>query len=109
MAKPQVLVDGLAFPEGPRWRGERLWFSDFAYRTLYRIGLDGTHEVVAELDDTPSGLGFLPDGTAVVVSMHNRQLLRIADGRGELYADLAQLAGDFLNDMVIDGDGNAYV
>jgi sugar lactone lactonase YvrE len=109
MAKPQLLVDGLAFPEGPRWQGERLWFSDFAHRTLYRIGLDGTQEVVAELDDTPSGLGFLPDGTAVVVSMQNRQLLRIADGRGELYADLAEFAGDFLNDMVIDGDGNAYV
>ncbi len=105
----QTLVDGLGFPEGPRWHGERLWFSDFTHQTLYRIDLDGRLEVVVQLGDTPSGLGFLPDGSAVVVSMHNRQLLRIADGATELYADLGLLGGDFLNDMVVDGAGNAYV
>jgi sugar lactone lactonase YvrE len=107
--QPIVLVDGLGFPEGPRWEGEHLWFSDFAQRTLYRMDLEGKREVVVQLDDSPSGLGFLRDGTAVVVSMHKRQLLRIADGRTQLYADLGHVGGDFLNDMVIDGDDNAYV
>ena len=107
--EPRVLVDGLGFPEGPRWHAGRLWFSDFSHQTLYRADLDGNREVVVHLGDSPSGLGFLRDGTAVVVSMHNRQLLRVADGATELYADLRAFAGDFLNDMVIDGDGNAYV
>jgi sugar lactone lactonase YvrE len=107
--QPEVLLDGLGFPEGPRWHDERLWFSDFSRRTLYRVGLDGQPAVVVQLDDTPSGLGFLPDGTAILVAMHTRRLLRITDGGTEVYADLGRVGGDFLNDMVVDGEGNAYV
>jgi sugar lactone lactonase YvrE len=109
MTSPELLIEGLGFPEGPRWHQERLWFSDFSRRTLYRAKLTGAREVVVQLEDTPSGLGFLPDGSAIVVSMHDRRLLRITDAGTELYADLHDLNGDFLNDMVVDGDGNAYV
>jgi sugar lactone lactonase YvrE len=106
---PEVLVEGLGFPEGPRWHGGHLWFSDFTRRTLYRVDLEGRTEVVLQLDDTPSGLGFLPDGSAIVVSMQNRRLLRVVDGGIGVHADLTHLGGDFLNDMVVDGEGNAYV
>jgi sugar lactone lactonase YvrE len=104
-----VFLDGLGYPEGPRWFAGALWFSDFTDRTLYRVDLDGNRDVVVRLDDTPSGLGFLPDGTAVVVSMQQQRLLRLVDGVTELYADLHHAGGDFLNDMVVDRDGNAYV
>jgi sugar lactone lactonase YvrE len=114
-SEPKVLLKGLGFPEGPRWHDDRLWFSDFTHRTLYRLDLDGQKEEVVQLEDTPSGLGFLPDGTPVVVSMHERRLLRLADGASgasevsEVYADLTGLGGDFLNDMVVDSEGRAYV
>ena len=106
---PTVLLEGLAFPEGPRWRDGRLWFSEFVQRTVSTVTLAGTTEIVLRLEDSPSGLGFLPDGTPIVVSMHQRQLLRIVDGHAELHADLGDVPGDFLNDMVVDGSGNAYV
>jgi sugar lactone lactonase YvrE len=106
---PEVLVTGLAFPEGPRWNEDRLWFSDFVHRTVNQVGLDGEVTIVAQMSDTPSGLGFLPDGDAIVVSLGARQLLRISHGATEVYADLKSFGSDFLNDMVVDGDGNAYV
>jgi sugar lactone lactonase YvrE len=109
MAGTQLLVGDLGFPEGPRWHGGRLWFSDFAYRTVRTVGLAGDVETVAELDDIPSGIGFHPDGTPLVVSLGLKRLLRLGGDRPQLFADLASVAGDFLNDMVVDGDGNAYV
>ena len=109
MDEPWVLIEGLGFPEGPRWHDDQLWFSDFAHRTVNKVGLDGSHEVVVQLNDMPSGLGFLPDGSAIVVSMNAEQLLRIVDDATEVYAELAGMKGDFLNDMVIDADGNAYI
>jgi sugar lactone lactonase YvrE len=41
--------------------------------------------------------------------MQTRRLLRVTDGATTVHADLGRVGGDFLNDMVIDGDGNAYV
>jgi sugar lactone lactonase YvrE len=109
MAAPELLIEGLAYPEGPRWHDGQFWFSDFQHRTVYRVDASGGKEPVAELQDAPSGLGFLPDGTPIVVSMQARQLLRIAGDGLEPYADLTGFRGDFLNDMVVDGEGNAYV
>jgi sugar lactone lactonase YvrE len=65
--------------------------------------------VVATFDDRPSGLGFLPDGTLVVVAMTQRRLLRVCGTKVEPYADLRDFGGDFANDMVVDAEGRAYV
>ena len=69
---PRLLVDGLVFGEGPRWRGDRLWLSDMHAHRVLRIDPSGgtaPHVVVEDLGDKTSGLGFMPDGTLLVVSM----------------------------------------
>jgi len=106
---PKLLLDRLAFPEGPRWHDSWLWFSDVTNKQVVRVNVDGRHEVVATFDDRPSGLGFLPDGSLLVVAMTQRRLLRVAEGKVEPYADLRDFGGDFANDMVVDADGRAYV
>jgi sugar lactone lactonase YvrE len=60
-------------------------------------------------DDEPSGLGWLPNGDLLVVSMRKRQLLRF-DGKAlTVHADLSALASHRCNDMVVDPLGRAYV
>jgi sugar lactone lactonase YvrE len=106
---PRIVGGGLVFPEAPRWHDHRLWLSDIHAHRVMRLEADNSWSVVAELGDRPSGLGFLPDGTLLVVSLLDRRLLRLVDGRPEQHADLSPLAGDFINDMVVDGEGRAYV
>ena len=105
----RILLDGLTFPEAPRWRDGKLWFSDFYSHRVMRLGLDGQAAIVVEVPQRPSGLGWTPDGTLLVVSMHDRLLMRHARGRLELVADLSTLATGPCNDMVVDSAGRAYV
>jgi sugar lactone lactonase YvrE len=104
-----VLLDGLVFPEGLRWHNGKLWFSDMWGGRVMTVDLAGRTEIIAQFDDEPSGLGFLPDGTPIVVLMHRRQVVRLVAGRAEIHADLSLLSDGFANDMVVDDDGVAYV
>jgi sugar lactone lactonase YvrE len=104
-----VVVDGLTFAEGPRWREGKLWFSDFYTERVLTVDLAGRVETVAEVPQRPSGLGFAPDGTLLVVSMLDRRLLRWDGQRLRAVADLSSLATGPCNDMVVDGVGRAYV
>jgi sugar lactone lactonase YvrE len=104
-----VLVDGLRFPEGPRWHDGKLWFSDQHDRRVLAVDPDGALEMIVEVPNCPSGLGWLPDGRLLIVSMHDRLLLRLdPDGLTEV-ADLSELATWHCNDMVVDSVGRAYV
>jgi sugar lactone lactonase YvrE len=106
----EVLVDGLAFAEGPRWHDGRLWYSDMHRRVVEAVGLDGRVETMVEVPDDPSGLGWLPDGRLLVVAMRDRRLLRLEpDGSLVTHADLSGLASFHCNDMVVDAHGRAYV
>jgi sugar lactone lactonase YvrE len=109
-ASPTVLRSGLMFPEGPRWYDDRLWVSDMHAHRVLTVDLSGTETHIADFDDKPSGIGFLHDGTPIVVSMRKR-LLRSIDKDGNLstYADLNTLPGHALNDMIVDGRERAYV
>ena len=110
MSEPKLLLDGFAFGEGLRWHDGRLWFSDFFMHRVCTVDLDGTLEVVLELDDQPSGLGWLPDGRLLVVAMLARSVLRLeADGTLVTHADLSGVATSHGNDMVVAADGTAYV
>lgn len=106
----EVLLEGLSFGEGPRWRGDRLWFSDFYRHGVFTMTPDGTEEQILEVPTQPSGLGWMPDGSLLIVSMLDRKLLRRAvDGTVTEHADLSSVAAWHCNDMVVAADGTAYV
>ena len=105
----RVLIDGLCFPEGPRWHDGRLWFSDMHDLTVKAVSLDGDVEDIVQVPNQPSGLGWLPDGRLLVVSMTDRRLLRLDPGGLAEYANLWTLCTFHCNDMVVDRSGRAYV
>lgn len=105
----QPFIGGLAFPEALRWRDGALWFSDFYFRRVQRATPDGTVQTVVELDDQPSGLGWLPDGRLLVVGMKKRQLLRLDAGGLHVVAELSAYAAGDCNDMLVDPQGRAYI
>jgi sugar lactone lactonase YvrE len=106
----RVLAEGIYFGEGPRWRDGRLWFSDFQAHAVKSVSLAGDLRTEFEIDDQPSGLGWMPDGSLLVVSMTKRQVLRrTPDGKIRLHADLGGIATWHCNDMVVDAQGRAYV
>jgi sugar lactone lactonase YvrE len=109
MMRATVLAGGLYFGEGPRWHGGRLWFSDFFDHAVKSMDASGAVRTELVIDDHPSGLGWLPDGRMLVVSMHRRQLLRVDPDGVQVHADLASVATFHTNDMVVDGHGRAYV
>jgi len=73
------------------------------------VGLDGRVERILDVPTQPSGLGWLPDGRLLVVSMTDRKLLRVDPGGLAVRADLSGIATFHCNDMVVDGQGRAYV
>lgn len=103
------ILDGLAFGEGPRWRRDRLWFSDFYRHEVVTVTPTGERETVFEVPQQPSGLGWLPNGDLLVVSMLDRRVLRWDGSDLSLHADLSALASKPCNDMVVDEAGRAYV
>lgn len=105
----EVLLDGLCFGEGPRWHDGALWLSDMHAHQVLRVWPDGTSAVICDVPNQPSGLGWLPDGDLLVVSMTDRRLLRWDGAQMHLHADLFDLASWHCNDMVVDGAGRAYV
>lgn len=106
----RTIREGLAFPEGPRWRDGRLWLSDMHDHRVLAMDPDGGgEEIVAEVPGRPSGLGWLPDGRLLVVSMEDRRLLRLEPGGLVEHADLSALASFHCNDMVVDAHGRAFV
>jgi sugar lactone lactonase YvrE len=110
MAAPtRVLLDDLIFPEGPRWHDDHLWFSDMHAHRVIKLLPDGTPETIVEVPNQPSGLGWLPDGRLLVVSMTDRRLLRLDDGTLNEVADLTELAPFHCNDMVVDAHVRAYI
>jgi sugar lactone lactonase YvrE len=104
-----LLISGLTFPEGPRWHDNKLYFSDFFTHKVMSVDLAGNLETIVELDDQPSGLGWLPDGSLMIVSMIERKLLRFSEGNLSELADCSNLASFHCNDMVVDVSGNAYI
>ena len=99
----ETMVGGGAFFECPRWHDGRLWVSDYWGYQVLAIASEGTTETVAQVPGAPSGLGWLPDDTLLVVSMLDTKLLR--EEAAMPYADLSASSGPQSNDMVVDAAG----
>jgi len=105
---PRVLLEGVAFPESPRWHDERLWFSDWLAHEVIALDPEVGHEVVAEVDEFPFSIDWLPNGPMLITA--GRQLMRMEpDGSVATHVDLGDLSEHGLNEIVVDGRGYAYV
>jgi len=105
-----IAMEGIYFGEGPRWHDGRLWFSDFYGHCVHAVTADGRDEVMLRIDGLPSGLGWLPDGRLLVVSMLDHLVLRQDhDGTVAVHADVSRYSRHRSNDMLVDGLGRAYV
>jgi sugar lactone lactonase YvrE len=106
-----AVATGFHFLEGPRWHENRIWFSDFYGHQVQSAREDGSGlRTEAAVPQQPSGLGWLPDGRLLIVSMRDRKVLRREpDGTLVTHADLSGQVTHFLNDMVVDTRGRAYV
>jgi sugar lactone lactonase YvrE len=103
------LCAGGAFFEGPRWHDGRWWVSDFYRHAVFVVAPDGAEEEVLRVEGQPSGLGWMPDGSLLVVSMKDRSLLRRSPaGDVSVHAEVGHFCGGLLNDLVVDAKGRAY-
>jgi sugar lactone lactonase YvrE len=104
----KTLLEGGAFFESPRWHDGRWWVSDFYRHRVLTVTEDGREETVLEVEGQPSGLGWMPDGSLLVVSMRDHRILRWDGSSLSLHADVSEYCGGHLNDMVVDSRGRAY-
>ena len=105
-----TLLEGGAFFESPRWHEGRWWVSDFYRHLVLSLSTDGEPREVLQVEGQPSGLGWMPDGSMLVVSMRDHRILRWSGEAGVIeHADVSEFCGGHLNDMVVDTHGRAYV
>jgi sugar lactone lactonase YvrE len=107
-AVPTPLLGGLVFPECPRWRDGKLWFSDMGGHKVLTVDAEGRSEEIASFR-RPAGLGFLPDGELLMVSEADPFVRRLDPDGLHTVADLGSFGSLVLNDMVVDQEGRAYV
>jgi sugar lactone lactonase YvrE len=108
MTQLRTLLEGGAFFESPRWHDGRWWLSDFYRHRVLTVTEDGREDTVLEVEGQPSGLGWLPDGSLLVVSMRDHRILRWDGLSLSQHADVSEYCGGHLNDMVVDSRGHAY-
>lgn len=106
-----TVLSNLSYAECPRWHDDRIWFVDFyTHRVLSAVEDGSDLRTEAEVPQQPSGLGWLPDGRLLVVSMRDARILRReADGTLVTHADLSAYVQGHPNDMVVDAAGRAFV
>ena len=106
---PEPLANGFCFGEGPRWFEGLLWFSDMLGEAVHTSTLGGALTTLPLPGHSPAGLGFRPDGSLLIASTEQRQVLRYDGETVVTIADLADLVPASLGDMVVDDAGRAYI
>lgn len=108
-AMPTIVAAGFAFAENPRWHKGRLYFADIHGGRVCALAQNGEVETIVVPPDSPSGIGFMPDGSLLVVAVHELKIMRWQNGILSTHADFSHLARVGLNDMLVDPTGRAYV
>ncbi len=103
------LATGFCFGEGPRWFEGLLWFSDMLGEAVHTVTMGGATTTLPVPGHAPSGLGFRPDGSLLIVSTERRQVLRYDGETVDTIADVSDVAPADVGDMVIDDSGRAYI
>jgi sugar lactone lactonase YvrE len=106
---PAALAGGFCFGEGPRWFEGLLWFSDMLGEAVHTVDLQGSMTTVPLPGHTPTGLGFRPDGSLLIASAEDRQVLCYDGDTVTTLVDLSGYVPADLGDMVIDKAGRAYI
>ena len=112
MSGAEVVLEGVAFGESPRWHDGRLWFSDWGAQEVVAVNAAGGREVIVRVDfpGFPMCIDFAADGRLLIVAGRDCRLLRReSDGSLSTYAELDRLATSPWNDIVVDRAGDAYV
>jgi sugar lactone lactonase YvrE len=103
-----TLLEGGSFFESPRWHDGRWWVSDFYRHLVMTVDTDGGTAEILSVEGQPSGLGWMPDGSLLVISMRDHRILRWTADGVTVHADVGEYCGGHLNDMVVDSRGRAY-
>jgi sugar lactone lactonase YvrE len=101
----EVVAEGLAFPECPRWHDGELWFTDGS--TVKRRAADGALITHATFDaPLVIGLALLPEGAMLAGTAWERRVYFVdADGRATLHADLSGHFQHPTNEILATPDG----
>jgi sugar lactone lactonase YvrE len=111
MSELSLIFSDLRFPEGARWHDGQLWFADMHSGQVFRSDpASRALTEVAVVDDQPSGLGWLPDGSLLISCMLERKVRRLGpDGEMSDFADVSALTDAPINDLVTDEAGQTFL
>ena len=105
----ETVIEGLHFAECLRWRDGLLYFCDMYGDNVQTFDpASGERAVIGEVFH-PGGIGWLPAGQMLVVASEDRRVLEVGPTGNAPYADLAEYAPGWTNDMRVGADGRAYV
>jgi sugar lactone lactonase YvrE len=109
--QPELLCEGFVFPESPRWHRDSFYCSSIDEGTIFKIGLDGSKDVVLQIDDWLSGWAFVGSDSdeIVLTSCNKRKLLRWNGTELCEFADLSGFATFGINDLIRTENGEVFV
>lgn len=105
----RTLTTGWKFLEGIRWREGRFWASDTNAGKVIAVSPEGEVEEIVSARAVLSGLGWLPSGELLAVSVLDRHLLKFDGTALQPFADMSSVAIGNTNDMITDSKGRSFV
>ncbi len=109
--KLEFLSEGFVFPETPRWHRGSFYCCSIDEGLIYRIGADGSKELLVKIDDMVSGFCFLSRDSEemVISSIRQKKLLKWDGTQLSEFADVSSTGCNLINDMIRTENGDCYV